>query len=183
AFCARSSASARSASKSLESKWACESISSKCGPKICLAAPGGIREILCPGQAGARNDLANCAGSLYSRADRHVFEKPGQHRRALRAGGAREDHAVRFDSAKLARLKIYNHDDLAPDELLGLVHQCNSGNDLPHFVADVHHELEQPICIRHFLRRLNLANAHFDLREILDADLGRGCGSRRASLR
>ena len=113
-------------------------------------------------------------------ADFHVFGKAGEDGAAFGADGGGDDHAVGFDAAKFARSEIDDDGDFAADQFFRFVELRDAGADLADFRADVHGELQEFVGADDALGGLDLADAHFDFGEILDADFfaGGGCGGR-----
>ena len=118
---------------------------------------------------------------LEASADRDVFEKAGEDRQALLADRSGDNHAVRLDSAQLSRLKIGNDDDFHPDDLFGRILFGDARNDRSNFRADVDFKLQQLVRAFYPLSRLYLADAKFDLSEVIDGDAA--IGSWRSGLR
>src|SRR5581483_10934974 len=87
-----------------------------------------------------RLDVAALRGSLDPRAGLHVLR--GRERRDDAVDLRREDHAVALQPADLARRQVRDHDDLLPDELLGLDVLAQAREDLALLDAQVH--LEDP---------------------------------------
>src|SRR5262249_54230437 len=115
------------------------------------------------------------AALLQASADFDILMKTGKHWAALRANRRRDDHAVRFDSAKLTRREIGDHSNLAADKRFRLVILGNPSTDLPNFRADIDRELKKFVGADDPLCGLDLADSHFDFGEVLDADLFGRC--------
>ena len=90
----------------------------------------------------------------------------------LPSGPAEAATIMPLDSTprSLRGCEIHDHDDFAPDQLLRLVGRGDAGDDLAHFVADIHHQLQQFVGTGDALGRFHQADAHLDLGEIVDAD-------------
>ncbi len=78
-----------------------------------------------------------------------------------------------FDSRSLSfpRREIRDDHDLAPDERLRRIRLGDARDDLALFVAQVNLQAQQLVRALHLLRNLDLCDAQFDLREIVDRDL------------
>src|SRR5260370_13872374 len=164
---ARSSMASRSSANCGKSMCACEPISSRGGNCDCSATVGP-RYIVPLLQAGA--DFAVFVGEA------------GEDGAAFRADGGGDDHAVGFDATQLARREIDDNGDFAANQFFRLIVLRDAGAHLPNFCANVGAELQQLVRANDTLRGLNLAYAHLDLGEILDADFfgsgGGGCRRR-----
>ena len=81
--------------------------------------------------------LRNPAALLQPGTGRNVFQKSGQHRRALFANRCGQEHAFGLQPLELARREIGDDDDLAPDKLLRGLLLGDAGNDLPRFRPEI----------------------------------------------
>src|SRR5260370_6058579 len=163
---ARSSMASRSSANCGKSMCACEPISSMGGNCDCSATVGA-GYIVPLVQAGADFDV--------------FVGEAGEDGAAFRADGGGDDHAVGFDAKQLARREIDDNGDFAANQFFRLIVLRDPGANLPNFCANVDSELQQFVRANDTLGGLNLAYAHLDLGEILDADFfgsgGRGCSS------
>src|SRR5580700_3237209 len=139
AACARASMSARSESNSGISTWACESISSSCAED---ERPSSMMRCLMTRLASRGCRQPRSALLLEARADRHVFQKPGENGLAFGTDRRGNNHPVRFHTSQLARLQIHDDNHFAAYQLFRLISRRDSGDDLTHFLADVHHHFE-----------------------------------------
>src|ERR1700722_7213496 len=127
---ARCSSSSRSASYRGLSRCACESTSTKSFNR--LFEPGAYFDI---------------------------FQKAGQAGFSLCPDRSRYDHSIGLQAAQLSRLQIGDDDYLASDEFFGLVGLGDTGNNLPHFVADIYFKAQKPIGALDPLSYLHLSDA------------------------
>ena len=111
---------------------------------------------------------------LEASADRDVFEKAGEDRQAFLADRSGDKHAVRLDSAQLSRLEIGNDDYFHSDDLLRRILFRDARNDSANFAADVDFKLQQLVRAFYPFSRLYLADAKFDLSEVIDGDAAIG---------
>src|SRR5438132_1378339 len=118
------------------------------------------------------------------RPDRNIFQETCEHRLAVFADRGSDDHAVRFQPAQLARLKVGNDYDLAADQVFRFVSQRDSGDELADFCAYIDFEPQQFVRAFYFFRRLYLTDAQLHFHEVVNGDfsisdcrsLGRRCG-------
>src|SRR5258708_5508512 len=114
--------------------------------------------------------------SFQSRADFDVFVgEAGEDGSAFGAYRGGDDHAVGFDAAEFAGRKINDHGDFAADQLVGLIVLGDASANLANLGANVDCELQQLVRADDALGGLDLADAHLDFSEVLNADLFR-CG-------
>src|SRR6266851_7217030 len=166
---ARSSMASRSSANCGESMCACESMSSiGCMPDG--AAIVGARYIVPLLQAGADFDV--------------FVGEASKDRAAFGTYGRGDDHAVGFDATELARREIHDDGDFAADQFFRLVVLRDSGANLANLCADIDCELQQFVSADDAFGGFDLADAHLDFGEILDADFlrrGRSSGGSRSA--
>ena len=100
----------------------------------------------------------------------HVFGEARQNRAPFGADGGGDDHAVRFDSAKFARREIGDDGNFSADERIRFIELRDAGADLADFGADVYREFQQLVSADDSFSGFDLAHAHFDFREVFNAD-------------
>jgi hypothetical protein len=116
-------------------------------------------------------DQIRHAGLFQPRANGHVFEKAGEDGLTLGPNGGGDDHAVRFHAAQFSRREIHNDNYFAANELFGFVGGGNARNDLAHFGADIHSELQNFVRALDAFSGFHFADAQFDLQEIFNGNL------------
>lgn len=102
-------------------------------------------------------------------AKRNLFEESRQDRRAVRQGCGQQ-HAVRFEAPHLARSKIGDDHNLAPNQLFRLIMLRDAGQNLALFVAEIDFKAQQFVGLRNPLGDENLRHAEIDLGEVVNAD-------------
>src|SRR5579863_690354 len=109
--------------------------------------------------------------------NRHILEKACQYwLSALQRCG--HDHAIGLQSAQFARSEVGDDDHFAADQRFGRVGFGDSGQDLPHFGADVDLKPQELVGLGHALGDLHHADPQLDLREVVDGDLLADSGRR-----
>ena len=80
-----------------------------------------------------------------------------------------------FDSTprSLRGARFVTTTTLRPTRSSGLYASASPRNNLPDFIADIDLQLQQPVGARHAFGGFHLADAHFDLRKILDSNFCR----------
>src|SRR4029077_20978996 len=115
---------------------------------------------------------------LQAGADFDVFiGETGQDGAAFRADGGSDNHAVGFDAAEFARGEVDDDGDFAADQFFRFVELRDAGANLANLGADIHCEVQQFVRADDAFGGLDLADAHLDFSEVLDADFlryGRG---------
>src|SRR5260370_12651880 len=163
---ARSSIASRSSANCGTSMCGCESISS-------------IAEVLLSRGAACCAPTKKCL--LQAGADFDVFVgEAGEDRAAFGAHGGGDDHAIGFHAAEFARREINDHGDFTANQFFRFVVLRDAGANLPNLGTDVHGELQQLVRAHNAFGGLDLADAHLDFSEVLDADFfgfGWGCRS------
>src|SRR2546421_5375302 len=111
---------------------------------------------------------------LQPRSVRYVLGEGGEDGAALSADGGGEHHALRLEAAELARLEVGDDDYFAPDQFFRLVVFGDARENLSRLgLAEVNGEAQELVRLRHALCREHFADAHLDLREVVNRDEAR----------
>src|SRR6266853_271357 len=150
--------------------------SANCGKSMCACESISSISEICRVRA-----LPHRKYLLQAGADFDVFVgEAGEHGAAFGADGSGDDHAVGFNAAKFARREIDDDGDFAADQFLRLVELGDTGANLANFGADIAGQLQQFVRADDAFGGLDLADAHLDFVEVLNADFF-PCDGRRGS--